>query len=164
LYYENCVTFGYRKKIKKSSGQTELVVIDFGSMRFEYTDGGRSKYYSGFADGDCVTRAFSIGLNKSYLEIYELVNKISQIERKLPKIKGFKRDYSSAKGGVYPHIIEKLAKHFNLKKKNRKGKIKDIPNGKFLVITEEHIACIRNGILFDTHDCSDLDYEYCYEL
>lgn len=134
-------------------------------MKFQYSDGGRSNYFSGQA-GDCVTRSFAIGLNKSYLEIYELVNKKSQLELKNIKIKGIgkKKDISSACGGVYPKTIRSMADHFGLKFKSKTGKIRDLKKKNYLVLLEEHMTCVKNGILFDTHDCSDLDYYGYYEL
>jgi len=134
-------------------------------MKFQYSDGGRSKYYSGVV-GDCVTRAFTIGLEKSYLEIYELVNKTSQLERFDMKIKSNrkKKGISSACGGVYPTTIKKLAYHFGLKFNPKTGKVRGLKGRDYLVLLQEHMTCIRNGILFDTHDCSDLEYIGYYEL
>lgn len=136
-------------------------------MKFQYSDGGRSMYFSGTAEGDCVTRAFSLGLNKSYLEIYELVNKKSQLELNSIKIKGIgkkKKDVSSARGGVYPKTIRKIADHFGLKFKARVGKVGKLKGKNYLVLLAEHMTCIRDGILLDTHDCSDLDYYGYYKL
>jgi hypothetical protein len=116
--------------------------------------------------GDCVTRSFANGLGKSYLEVYELVNRISQLERFDMKIKSNrkKKDISSAFGGVYPNTIKKLAYHFGLKFNSKTGKIKNLKGRNYLVLLHEHMTCIRDGILFDTHDCSDLDYYGYYEL
>ncbi len=135
-------------------------------MKFQYSDGGRSLYYSGVAEGDCVTRAFSNGLGKSYLEVYQLVNKTSELELFVMKIKSNrnKKNISSACGGVYPTTIKKLAYHFGLKFKPKSGKIKNLKGRDYLVMLTEHMTCIRNGILLDTHDCSDLDYYGYYEL
>ena len=135
-------------------------------MKFQYSDGGRSLYFSGTV-GDCVTRAFSIGLNKSYLEIYELVNKKSQLELSSIRIKGIgkkKTDISSSNGGVYPKTIKKIADHFGLKFKARVGKVEKLKGRNYLVLLAEHMTCIREGILVDTHDCSDLEYIGYYEL
>mgnify|MGYP003342337746 CR=1 FL=1 len=135
-------------------------------MKFQYSDGGRSLYFSGIA-GDCVTRAFSIGLNKSYLEMYELVNKKSQLELKNIKIKGIGKkepDISSACGGVYPKTIKRIADHFGLRFKSKVGKINKLKGRNYLVVLQDHMTCIRNGILIDTHDCSDLEYLGYYEL
>lgn len=135
-------------------------------MKFQYSDGGRSLYFSGIV-GDCVTRSFAIALGKSYLEMYELVNRISKLERVDMKIKsnGIKRkDISSACGGVYPETIQKLAYHFGLKFNRKTGKVKNLKGRNYLVQLQEHLTCIRNGIMIDTHDCSDLEYIGYYEL
>jgi hypothetical protein len=136
-------------------------------MKFQYSDGGRSLYFSGAANGDCVTRAFSLGLNKSYLEIYELVNKKSQLELEDIKKKGIgkkEQDISSAGGGVYPKTIRKIADHFGLKYKKKSGRIDKLKGRYYILMLAEHMTCIRDGILLDTHDCSDLEYIGYYEL
>lgn len=135
-------------------------------MKFQYSDGGRSIYFSGVV-GDCVTRAFSIALGKSYLEVYQLVNRYSQLERIDMKIKSNRikqKDISSACGGVYPWTIKKLALHFGLKFNPKTGKIKNLKGRNYLLLLHEHMTCIRNGIMFDTHDCSDMNYIGYYEL
>ena len=125
-------------------------------MQFCYTDGGRSLYFSEVRSGDCVTRSFATALGKSYLEVYERVNKISQIEYSSnKKIKG----KSSATGGVYPHVISKLAEYFELKFKPKTGIVKNLRRGKYLVLTDGHMTCMLNGVNFDTHDC--LSETYC---
>ena len=151
-----------KKKEFDTWGEKEYGAI---LMKFQYSDGGRSLYFSGVA-GDCVTRAFSIGLGKSYLELYELVNRISQLERFDMKIKSNrkKNGISSACGGVYPNTIKKLAYHFGLKFNSKTGKIKNLKGRNYLVLLHEHMTCIRNGIMIDTHDCSDLEYIGYYEL
>ena len=136
-------------------------------MKFQYSDGGRSLYFSGAAEGDCVTRAFSLGLDKSYLELYELVNKKSQLELDTIKVKGIgkkEKDISSAGGGVYPKTIRTIADHFGLKFKAKVGKVGKLKGKNYLVLLAEHMTCIRNGIILDTHDCSDLEYYGYYEL
>ena len=135
-------------------------------MKFQYSDGGRSQYFSGIV-GDCVTRAFSLGLDKSYLEIYELVNKISQLELDDIKKKGIgkkKQDISSASSGVYQKTIRRIGDHFGLKYKKKLGMVKKLKGRNYLVVLAEHMTCIRDGIILDTHDCSDLEYYGYYEL
>ena len=135
-------------------------------MKFQYSDGGRSMYFSGIA-GDCVTRAFSIALGKSYVEMYELVNQYSQLERTDMKIKSNRiktKDMSSACGGVYPKTIASIARHFGLKFHPKTGKIKNLKGRNYLLLLHEHMTCIRDGIMLDTHDCSGLDYIGYYEL
>jgi|APGre2960657404_1045060.scaffolds.fasta_scaffold06986_7 hypothetical protein len=132
-------------------------------MIHEYNDGGRSKYFSDMRVGDCVTRSFSLGLGKDYLSMYELINKIAK-SKQTYKISGFEfSDDSTAKDGVYPRIIRMVGKHFDLKFKRKKGIIKDLKGNK-LVITKEHMTCVKDGILLDTHDCSDVEYYGYYEL
>lgn len=132
-------------------------------MIHKYNDGGRSKYFSSDRVGDCVTRSFSIGLGKDYLLVYEMINKIAK-SKQTYKISGFEfTDDSNAKDGVLPRIIRMIAKHFNLKFKRKKGIIKDL-KGNYLILTKEHMTCVKNGILLDTHNCSHLEYYGYYEI
>jgi len=136
----------------------------WGSMKFQYSDGGRSLYYSGMV-GDCVTRSFAIGLGKSYLEMYELVNRISQVDLKDSIVKGIgKKHKSSSSGGVYPKTIMSVGNYFGLEFKKKKGKVGKLRGRNYLVLLEEHMTCIKNGIIYDTHDCSDMQYVGYYEL
>ena len=65
-------------------------------MRWEYSDGGRSKYFKGKAD-DCVTRAIANATGKDYKEIYDDLNMFASGERTGKR----KKKVSSARTGLY---------------------------------------------------------------
>ena len=76
-------------------------------MKFNYDDGGRSKYFKG-ETRDCVCRAICIATGRDYKEIYDLINEIAKKEHKGKR----KRGTSNARKGVYKYtekeIIEKI--------------------------------------------------------
>ena len=65
---------------------------------------------------------------------------------------------------MYPKTIKRIADHFGLRFKSKVGKINKLKGRNYLVVLQDHMTCIRNGILIDTHDCSDLEYLGYYEL
>jgi hypothetical protein len=127
-------------------------------MKWEYTDGGRSNYFSGIA-GDCVVRAFAVGLGKNYLAMYEKVNFICNEN---VKIKG--QDSSSSSSGVYPVDIRRIGKYFGLKYNRKKGLTKHLKNGNYIVLQGGHLTCVKNRKLLDTHDCSEEEYYGYFKL
>jgi hypothetical protein len=128
-------------------------------MKWQYTDGGRSKYFSGLA-GDCVVRAFTIGLEKDYLCVYEKVNLIC---KEFIKVTG-QQDCSSSIDGVYPWDIKRIGKYFGLKFNRKKGLTKHLKNGNYLVLQGGHITCVKNGKILDTHDTSEEEYYGYFKL
>jgi hypothetical protein len=129
-------------------------------MKFIYHDGGRCKYFQGNV-GDCVTRAFAIALDLDYLTTYELINTISKNKSIQMKTK---EKGSSARTGVYPKTIGMIGKHFNLKYRLKKGIIKNIRTKSYILCLNGHLTCVKNGVLMDTHDCSEKEYYAYYEL
>ena len=73
-------------------------------MKFNYNDGGRSKYFKGQA-GDCVTRAIAIATRMDYKEVYNLVAK------KVEAITGTK----SARNGVPKKLTKQIMKELGFK-------------------------------------------------
>ena len=128
-------------------------------MKWEYTDGGRSNYFSGIAS-DCVVRAFTIGLDKNYLSVYEKVNLICNEN---VKVKG-QPDSSSSVDGVYPWDIKRIGKYFGLKYNRKKGLTKHLKNGNYIVLQVGHLTCVKNKKLLDTHDCSEEEYYGYFKL
>ncbi len=132
-----------------------------GCMKFRYDDGGRSRYFLGMV-GDCVTRSFAIGLGRDYLAVYQKINELCYSHKKIRGL--FFDGDSSARDGVYPIWIKMMGKHFGLKYFSRRGIIKNLKQGKYIVFCGEHLTCVKNGILFDTHDCSELEYYGYYKI
>lgn len=121
-------------------------------MKFNYNDGGRSKYFQGSAN-DCVTRAIAIATGKDYKEIYNLVAK------EVKAVTGTK----SARNGVPKKVTKKVMKDLGFKwmptmqiGSGCKTHLREeeLPKGIIIVQVTGHVSCIIDGVINDTHDCS----------
>ena len=121
-------------------------------MKFNYNDGGRSKYFKGQA-GDCVTRAIAIATGMDYKEVYNLVAK------KVEAITGTK----SARNGVPKKLTKQIMKELGFKWVSTMSvgtgckvhlREEDLPEGIIITKVTGHIVCIIDGVINDTYDCS----------
>ncbi len=136
-------------------------------MEFIYSDGGRSKYFKDIKVGDCVVRAIANATGKDYKEIYDLVNSYASRER---KIRGEAR--SSARDGVKNDTIKRILKDMGWRwiptmylgkpcKVHRLNE-KELPTGTLIVSIGEHLTCVKDGVLYDTYDCTRNGTRYVY--
>ena len=126
-------------------------------MKFVFTDGGRKEAgYKGFT-GDCCARAFAIATGRPYKEVYDDINDIAQKER--PR----KHKKSNARTGVYVETAHKLAKKYGMEWVPTMGigtgcrvhvRKDELPGGALVLNLSRHFACVKDGVLYDTHDCS----------
>lgn len=128
-------------------------------MKFVNDDGGRAE--AGFVGtaGDCVTRAIAIATQRSYQEIYDLVNQFAKRERTGKRKKG----RSSARSGVYKYTTTKIMKHLGwvwvptmtigsgCKVHLRDG---ELPLGRLVVSVSKHWVAVIDGVIHDNHDPS----------
>ena len=114
---------------------------------FKKNDGGRSKYFKGYA-GDCVTRAIAINMNKDYLETYGIVADYN---------KGKRKGGRSARNGVTNTGTFNILASLGYKYKKRRMCSK-------ITLTEPFIADIRHHLVSVTPiKNNDGEYEYCFE-
>ena len=127
-------------------------------MRFEYADGGRSRYFKGRA-GDCVVRAICNATGRDYKEVYDAINALAESER----VGVRKRGRSSARNGVYTptarKYLESIGWGFVPTMAIGKGcrvhlDPEELPGGTLIVKVSKHFTCVRDGVLVDTYDCS----------
>lgn len=128
-------------------------------MKLVINDGGRSKYFKG-TTGDCVCRAICNATGKDYKEIYDLINQIAKKERTGKRKKG----KSNARTGVYNYtdkeIIENILgwKWVPTMTIGSGCKVHlneyDLPSGTLIVRVTRHLTCVKDGVLYDTYDCS----------
>lgn len=132
-------------------------------MEFRYSDGGRSNYFKGTA-GDCVCRAICNATGKDYKEVYD---SLSEYIKKKESSKRRKHEYSktsSARNGVPKSITRSYITEV-LKWKWHTCMIigsgckvhlseKELPKGALIVKCSKHLTCVKDGILYDTYDCS----------
>lgn len=128
-------------------------------MKLIYSDGGRSNYFKG-TTRDCVCRAICNATGEDYKKIYDLINQLSKSERTGKR----KKHKSNARTGVYKDTCRKVIEdilgwkwiptmtigsgcqvHLNEN---------DLPKGTLIVRVTRHLTCVKDGVLYDTYDCS----------
>ena len=135
-------------------------------MEFVYSDGGRSKYFKAVNVGDCVTRAICNATGKDYKEVYDTLNKMAQRES-TKNHKNNKR--SKSRDGVFKETWKRYLRdigwvhHSTCEVGSHKNKLKFIdgalPNkGNIIVQLSRHLTCVKDGVIYDTYDCSKKDY------
>ena len=127
-------------------------------MNFKYSDGGRSKYFKG-RSGDCVTRAICNATGKDYLEVYNAINELAKSERTGKRKKGV----SNARNGVYKTTYDKYLKSIGWVWHSSMNigsgcqthlRSEELPKGTLIVKVSRHLTCVKDGIIYDTGDCS----------
>ena len=129
------------------------------NMKFIYSDGGRSNYYKAEGVGDCVCRAICNAGGYDYKMIYDALNTAAKKERKSKR----KSSRSSARDGVYrdtyTKVLEQLGWVFHPTMQIGSGckvhlRDGELPMGNLIVKVSNHLTCVRDGVLYDTYDCS----------
>ena len=117
-----------------------------------FCSGGREHYFKGRKGaGDCVTRAISIAMGADYKWVYDSLAALN-------KAAGYKK---SARNGVHDAIWEKFVmehgweKHPYPRIEGRKTYAPDFKGmGTLLVRTRRHLACVKDGVVWDSWDSS----------
>lgn len=130
-------------------------------MEFIYDDGGRSKYFKATNVGDCVTRAIANATGIDYKEIYDRLKELSKKES-VKHHKGHKQ--SSVRDGVFKETWKKYLneigwKHIITANIGQSEKVHlneyELPQDKVMIVqVSKHLTCVKNGVLYDTYDCS----------
>lgn len=128
-------------------------------MKFIYDDGGRSKYFKG-QTGDCVCRAICNATGKDYKDIYDLINQTSKKEKTGKRKKGT----SNARTGCYKYTEKEVIENILGWKWHPTMHIgvgclthltdDELPKGTLIVRLSKHLTCVKDGVLYDTYDCS----------
>jgi len=134
-------------------------------MEFVYATGGREKYFNATSVGDCVTRAICNATGKDYEEVYSTINEMAKDES-TKRHRGHKR--SQARNGVFKETWKRYLKdigwvhHSTCELGSHKEKIKFVdgalPNGVLIVQLSKHLTCLKDGVIYDTYDCSKKQY------
>ena len=105
------------------------------------------KYYNANSKGnhvnDCVIRALSVAEKMTWDEMYEKLSDLAQRQGILLDDIEFVEKYLDNK---YPRKC-----HYS---KTIKEFIDENPYGTFLITMPGHITIVKNGVLYDTFDCS----------
>lgn len=125
-------------------------------MKWIYNDGGRSKYFKGYAN-DCVCRSIAIANKMDYKEVYDL---ITDYIRKEPLDDLY---VTNARAGVSKDlsrkILEDLGWVYTPTMKFGSGctihlKKEELPEGRLIVQVSKHLTTVIDGIIYDTYDPS----------
>ena len=126
-------------------------------MKFVFSDGGRSKYFEAKNVGDCVTRAICNATGKDYMEVYKALNRIARTEHRPSGKK------SSSRNGVYKDTsrkyLESIGWVWHPTMTIGSGckvhlRSEELPKGTLIVQVSKHKTCVKDGVLYDTYDCS----------
>lgn len=133
-------------------------------IKFMYNDGGRKSAGFKGETGDCVIRAISIATGKQYKEVYDdMFNGMRDLSKRNSKAGRSAMRNSSPRSGVNKRIYHKyiLENGFNWIPTMGIGtgckthlREDELPKGILIVRLSKHIACVIDGIINDTHDCS----------
>lgn len=125
-------------------------------MKFVFSDGGRSKYFKAENVGDCVCRAICNATGMDYKEVYDGLNHRAKKERKA-------RGRSSARDGVKigteRRFLAELGWTWHPTMQIGSGckvhlREDELPGGTLIVSVSKHLTCVKDGVLYDTYDCS----------
>lgn len=129
-------------------------------MQWVYDDGGREAAGFKGKTGDCVTRAIAIASGVPYKEVYDRLNELAKHERTGKR----KRGKSNSRTGVYTATAKKLLEEelgFTWQPTMFIGsgckvhvKADELPSGTIVLNLSRHFACVIDGVLHDTYDCS----------
>ena len=130
-------------------------------MEFIYSDGGRSKYFKASNVGDCVTRAICNATGKDYLEVYKRLKELAK-EESIKNHRGHKK--SSVRDGVFKETWKYYLEEINWKRvktmdmgSKERVHLRDgeLPNNIIAIVqVSKHLTCVKNGVIYDTYDCS----------
>lgn len=135
------------------------------AIKFVKSDAGRSNYFKGEKAGDCVVRAIAHATGKDYKEIYDDIFSLAKNWGKSKTKKNLKiRENASPRNGVnkvvLKYYIEDVLKFTWVSCSGiGKGitvhlKRSELPKGNIILKVSKHLTCVKDGVLFDTYDCS----------
>jgi hypothetical protein len=136
------------------------------NLKFINNDGGRAAAgYRGQA-GDCVVRSIAIVSGLPYQKIYNDLFKANEEFRNTSRTKlarSLKKKNDSPRSGTHRIVLKKYLAKLGFKwtptmfvGKGCKIHLKkeELPSGTLLVSCSKHITVVKDGVLYDTHDCS----------
>lgn len=117
-------------------------------MQFIYSDGGRSNYFKGKA-GDCVTRAICNATGLDYKKVYNDLKALNNgVSCRNGTPKAIRRKYLEKLGWVW-HATMDIGQGCQVHLDAN-----ELPAGTIIVSLSKHLTCVKNGVLYDTYDCT----------
>ena len=134
-------------------------------MKWIWDDGGRKAAGIPGSSGDCVTRAISIATGKPYREVFTALDDIRDNFMVTLRKSRAKRGIatSNARTGVDAYVwrkyLDDLGWKWHATMRIGSGcrvhmRAAELPAGRLIVRCSRHLACVIDGVLHDTHDCS----------
>lgn len=119
-------------------------------IKYEKSHGGREKYYSvkykNQLVGDCVVRAIAHGTGLDYKKVYTDLFKLAMDSGCMPNTE---RNYEQ-----YLFSIGWKKNKPMRNKRNKKLRLKNYKEqGTYIIITSNHLTCIKDGVMYDSWDC-----------
>lgn len=119
-------------------------------MKFIYNDGGRSKYFKGKqAVGDCAIRAIAIATGLEYIKVYDDLKALNNgVSCRNGTPKKVDKKYLTQLGWVWHptmHIGQGCTVHLDAD---------ELPAGTLIVQVSGHLVCVKDGVVYDTYDCT----------
>lgn len=129
------------------------------------SDGGRSKYFKGEKVGDCVVRAITHATGLDYKIVYDELFSLSKNWGSKATKKNLKiREKASPRDGVNKNVIKYyIENHLGFSWVSCSGigkgisihlKADELPEGILILRLSKHLTCVKEGVLYDTYDCS----------
>ena len=124
-------------------------------MEFIYYDGGRSNYFKARHVRDCAVRAICNATDKDYKDVYNDLKRLNKgvscrngtpkklVKKYLTELGWRWHPTMTIGSGCTMHLTES-----------------ELPKGVLIVQVSRHLTCVRNGVIYDTYDCSR-DGERC---
>lgn len=128
-------------------------------MEFIYNDGGRSNYFKAERVGDCVTRAIANATGLDYKKVYDDLNELAKSERTGKRKRGKSSSRDGVYKGTYRKYLELLGWEWVPTMSIGTGCrthlcSSELPKGTLIVRLSKHLTCVKDGIIYDTYDCS----------
>lgn len=135
-------------------------------MRIVISDGGREAAGFKGSAGDCVTRAIAIATGYPYRNVYDNLkhlNKKYMNAHRCRTAKHLARGNTSPRNGVNKKIYRPYLLDNGFIWESYMGigtgcqihmREDELPSGILIVRVSRHLACVIDGVLYDTHDCT----------
>ena len=136
------------------------------NLELKMDDCGRAAAgYKGKA-GDCVVRSIAIATGIAYSEVYEDLYKENEEFRNTSRTrlaKSLKQKNDSPRAGTHRVVLKKYLQKLGWKwtptmfiGQGCKVHLKkeELPMGTLIVSCSKHITVVKDGVLYDTYDCS----------
>ncbi len=123
-------------------------------MNFEHHDGGRQEAGFKGKTGDCVVRAIAIATGLPYGQVYNDLK---------ARMKADKKTKNTPRNGVPRHIfqpyLEELGWQWHPTMKIGQGcrvhlTKEELPPGMILARVSKHFVAVKDGTVYDIHDCT----------